>query len=257
MTDTVPVTDAPPAIPTRGPVAVLAEGVDIRYRVYEDKAFSARRLVSGGFTGRGWTEVHAVKDLSVTIRVGESVGIVGSNGSGKSTFLRAIAGLQSLASGSLRVRGEVGLLGVGAALKPSLSGYRNVFLGGLAVGMSEDEIEAKLPEIIEFSGLDAAMGRPMKTYSSGMKARLAFSISTLKIPDILLIDEALAVGDKEFRAKSLAKLNEIRAAAGTIVMVTHNLSEIRQSCTRAIWIDDGVLRADGDVDTVLGSYEAR
>jgi teichoic acid transport system ATP-binding protein len=238
-------------------VSILAEGVDIRYKVYEDRSFSARKLVSGGFAGRRSIEVHAVRNASFTVHVGEAVGVVGSNGSGKSTLLRAVAGLQSLASGSIKVRGEVGLLGVGAALKPSLSGYRNVYLGGLAVGLSKDEIDEKLPGIVEFSGLGEAMARPMKTYSSGMKARLAFSISTLKVPDILLIDEALAVGDKEFKAKSLERLNEIRDQAGTIMMVTHNLNEIRQSCTRAIWLDQGVLRADGDVDDVLDQYESR
>jgi teichoic acid transport system ATP-binding protein len=244
-----------------GPVfpaeSIVAHEVDIKYKVYEDRSFSARQLVSSGFTGNKATIVHAVKSVSFTIRIGEAVGIVGTNGSGKSTLLRAIAGLQSLSKGSIKVRGDVGLLGVGAALKPSLSGYRNVLLGGLAVGLSEAEIEAKMPEIIEFSGLEKAMGRPMKTYSSGMKARLAFSISTLKVPDILLIDEALAVGDKDFREKSLVRLDEIRREAGTIVMVTHNLGEIRQSCTRAIWLDDGHLVADGEVDDVIALYESK
>lgn len=243
-------------VASEAPQSIIAEAVDIRYKVYEDRSFSARELVSSGFTGNKASIVHAVKSVSFSVNIGEAVGIVGTNGSGKSTLLRGVAGLQSLASGSIKVRGEVGLLGVGAALKPSLSGYRNVYLGGLAVGLSEADIEAKLPEIIEFSGLGKAMGRPMKTYSSGMKARLAFSISTLKVPDILLIDEALAVGDKDFKRKSLQRLNEIRAEAGTIMMVTHNLSEIRQTCTRALWLDDGVLKADGSVEDVLQRYEA-
>ena len=237
-------------------VSVIAEHVDIRYSVYEDRSFSARDFVSGGFTGRRSTQVHAVRSVSFEAHVGEAVGIVGTNGSGKSTLLRAIAGLQSLSAGSIRVRGEVGLLGVGAALKPSLSGFRNVMLGGLAVGLSEAEIQAKMDDIVEFSGLGSAMGRPMNTYSSGMKARLAFSISTLRVPEILLIDEALAVGDKDFRAKSLARLDEIREEAGTIIMVTHNLNEIRQNCTRALWLDSGELLADGPVDDVLESYES-
>ncbi|MFN3255095.1 MAG: ABC transporter ATP-binding protein [Ilumatobacter sp.] len=255
VTDALDTEQSTGSISTR-PISILAEGVDIRYKVYEDRSFSARKLVSGGFAGRRAIEVHAVKSASFTVHVGEAVGVVGTNGSGKSTLLRAVAGLQSLASGSIKVRGEVGLLGVGAALKPSLSGYRNVYLGGLAVGLSKDEIDAKLPEIVEFSGLGEAMARPMATYSSGMKARLAFSISTLKVPDILLIDEALAVGDKDFREKSLARLNEIREQAGTIMMVTHNLNEIRQSCTRAIWLDQGELLADGAVDEVVERYEA-
>ena len=189
--------------------------------------------------------------------MGEAVGIIGANGSGKSTLLRAIAGLQSLESGSIRVRGEVGLLGVGAALKPKVSGYRNVFLGGLAMGLSRDEIDSRMEEIVEFSGLGDAMARPMNTYSSGMRARLAFSIATLRTPDILLIDEALAVGDKNFREKSLQRIREIQAAAGTVIMVTHNLNEIRETCSRAIWLEEGALQADGPADDVLEQYEAR
>ncbi|MEL6893120.1 MAG: ABC transporter ATP-binding protein [Actinomycetota bacterium] len=238
------------------PLSIIASDVDIRYRVFEDTSFSMRTMVAKGFKSRRATEVHAVQGVSFDVRVGEAVGIVGSNGSGKSTLLRAIAGLQALHQGSIKVRGDVGLLGVGAALKPSLSGYRNVMIGGLALGLSKEDIEARLPEIVEFSGLGGAINRPMGTYSSGMRARLAFSISTLKVPDILLIDEALAVGDKEFRARSLARLEEIREQAGTIMMVTHNLAEIRQSCGRALWLDKGRLVADGDVESVIAAYSA-
>ena len=240
-----------------GPVAVEINDVDIKYRVYEDRQFGARELVARGFKRRSSIQVHAVKSLTLDIHVGEAIGIVGSNGSGKSTLLRAIAGLQSLASGSIRVRGDVGLLGVGAALKPQLSGYRNVLLGGLAMGLSIEEIEARMSEIVEFSGLEEAMARPMATYSSGMRARLAFSIATLRVPDVLLIDEALAVGDREFRKRSLQRIVDIRDAAGTVIMVTHNLNEIRETCTRAVWIDKGVLVTSGDVAEVLDRYQER
>ena len=238
-------------------ISVSVERADVRYRVYQERDYSMRDKVSGGFKRSRSTVVHAVKDVSFDVRIGEAVGIVGSNGSGKSTLLRAVAGLQALESGSIKVRGDAHLLSVSGALKPSLSGYRNVLLGGLAMGMSRAEIEDQMSSIVEFSGLGDAMARPMKTYSSGMKARLSFSIATLRVPDILLIDEALAVGDKEFRSKSLERVNEIREQAGTILMVTHNLNEIRESCTRAIWLDQGVLRADGEVDQVLEQYESR
>lgn len=236
--------------------SIIVDHADIRYRVYEEPQLSARKLVSRGFRSRRAVTVHAVKDVSFTVDVGEAVGIVGSNGSGKSTLLRGIAGLQTLSGGSIKVRGNVGLLGVGAALKPTLSGHRNIVIGGLALGMSSDEIERLLPDVIEFTGLGAAINRPMKTYSSGMRARLAFAISTLKVPDILLIDEALAVGDKQFRAMSLQRLNEIKEQAGTVVLVSHNLSEIRETCERAIWLDQGVLRIDGSADEVLAAYES-
>ncbi len=238
-------TDAELASGPSGAVAVEINGVDIKYRVYEDRNLSARELFSRGFKGRISVEVHAIKSMSFNVHVGEAVGIVGSNGSGKSTLLRAIAGLQSVVAGTIRVRGDVGLLGVGAALKPTLSGYRNVVLGGLAMGLTVDDVDAKMDEIIDFAGLGEAMARPMITYSSGMRARLAFSIATLRVPDILLIDEALAVGDKEFREKSLERIREIQAAAGTVIMVTHNLNEIRETCSRALWIDQGTLVASG------------
>ncbi len=236
-------------------VAVSIRDVDIKYRVYEEQFFSARELVSRGFRSRKSTVIHAVKSVSLDIAVGEAVGIVGSNGSGKSTLLRAIAGLQSLANGKIYVRGEAQLLGVNAALKPLLSGYRNVMLGGLAMGLERQEIVAQMDSIVAFSGLGDAMGRPMNTYSSGMRARLAFSIATLRIPDVLLIDEALAVGDKDFRAKSLAKVNQIRDEAGTVIMVTHNLTEIRKTCSRTVWIDKGTMRADGPTEEILGLYD--
>lgn len=238
-------------------VSVSIRSADVKYRVYQERSYSMRDKVSGGFKKTRSTIVHAVNDVSFDVHIGEAVGIVGSNGSGKSTLLRAVAGLQALESGSIKVRGDAHLLSVSGALKPSLSGFRNVLLGGLAMGMSREEIEDQMEDIVEFSGLGEAMGRPMKTYSSGMKARLSFSIATLRVPDILLIDEALAVGDKDFRSKSLERVNEIREQAGTILMVTHNLNEIRESCTRAVWLEKGVMMADGDVDDVLERYESR
>ena len=237
-------------------VSVSVRDLDIRYKVYEDQVFSARELVSRGFRSRKSTIIHAVKHMSFDCYVGEAVGIVGSNGSGKSTLLRAIAGLQSPASGAVLVRGEPHLLGVGAALKPALSGYRNVMLGGLAMGMTRAEVEAEIDSVREFSGLGDAIARPMDTYSSGMKARLAFSIATLRVPEVLLIDEALAVGDQDFRTRSLERINEIRTQASTVIMVTHNLNEIRATCGRCLWLDAGKIRADGPTGEVLEQYEA-
>lgn len=247
-------TDAAGAVRAPG-LSVSVRNLDIRYKVYEDQIYSARELVGRGFRSRKSTIVHAVKNLSFDCYIGEAIGIVGPNGSGKSTLLRAIAGLQTPASGAVFVRGEPHLLGVGAALKPALSGYRNVMLGGLAMGMTRDEVEAELNGVREFSGLGEAMARPMNTYSSGMKARLAFSIATLRIPDVLLIDEALAVGDQDFRTRSLERINEIRSQASTVIMVTHNLNEIRATCGRCLWMADGKICDDGPTDEVLERYE--
>lgn len=236
---------------------VAVSGLHVRYRVYEEQSLSLRQLVGRGFRSRQSIEVHALRGVDLHVYRGEAVGIVGSNGSGKSTLLRAIAGLQSKAAGSVLVRGEPHLLGVNAALKPRLSGYRNILLGGLAMGLSFSEVEKRMDDVIEFSGLGEAIRRPMDTYSSGMRARLAFSIATLRIPDVLLIDEALAVGDQDFRDRSLARIRAIREQAQSVLMVTHNLNEIRQSCSRAVWLEGGIVREDGSVDEVLAAYDSR
>ncbi len=250
------IASSPTEVEPESMLSVNVAHADIRYRVYRDQFFSARNMISRGFRGRQSAEVHAVKDVSFQVRTGEALGIIGSNGSGKSSLLRAIAGLQSLTGGLIEVRGRTGLLGVGAALKPGLSGYRNVLLGGLAMGLTRSEIEAEMDDVVEFAGIGEAMQRPMQTYSSGMQARLAFSIATLRVPDILLIDEALAVGDRDFRTRSLERIDKIRAEAGTVIMVSHSLSEITSSCTRAIWLDNGVLRMEGDPKDVVAAYEA-
>jgi teichoic acid transport system ATP-binding protein len=238
------------------PLSVRIRGLNIHYRVYEEQRISARELARRGFRSRSAIDIHAVKDVDLDISVGEAVGIVGSNGSGKSTLLRAIAGLQAKSSGTVEVRGEAHLLGVNAALQPLLSGYRNIILGGLAMGMNLKEVEERMDGVIEFSGLGDAIGRPMRTYSSGMRSRLAFSIATLRVPDVLLVDEALAVGDKAFRDRSLQRLRDIRAHANTVVLVSHNLTEIGSTCDRAVWLEQGVIRADGPAPEILDLYEA-
>jgi teichoic acid transport system ATP-binding protein len=236
-------------------LSVSVRDLDIRYRVYEEQRLTMRELFARGFRSRHATEVHAIKGVTFEITIGEAVGLIGRNGSGKSTLLRAIAGLQPKHGGQVLVRGEPHLLGVNAALKPELSGYRNVILGGLAMGIPLAEIQRRMDEVVEFSGLQGAMSRPMKTYSSGMRARLAFSIATLRVPEVLLIDEALAVGDREFRKRSLSRIRELRERANTVIMVTHNLNEIRETCSRTIWLDDGRIVGDGDTPTILEQYE--
>jgi len=236
-------------------VVIHLDDVHIEYKVFVDSRMTLRRLVSQRFSGREPTVVHAVKGVSNTIYEGEIVGIVGSNGAGKSTLLSAIAGLLPATSGAIRVRSHPTLLGVSAALKPDLSGYRNIVVGGLAMGLKMAEVRERMDAIADFTELGDALARPMRTYSSGMRSRLVFSIATIRTPEILLIDEALAVGDKKFRAKSLARVRAMQAEASTILMITHNLEEVRKTCTRALWLDQGILRMDGDVETVLQAYE--
>jgi teichoic acid transport system ATP-binding protein len=240
--------------PGSGPLAVSVRNLSVNFTVYAERSLTLRQVVSRGFRGRESTTVEAVKDVSFDIAVGEAVGIVGYNGSGKSTLLAAIAGLLPPARGEVKVRTQPSLLSVGSALNPELSGYRNIVIGGLAMGLNMGEIKAMQDEVAEFTELGDALARPMKTYSSGMKARLAFAIATLQEPDILLIDEALAVGDKRFKQKSLARVRDIQERAGTIIMVTHSLDEVRTTCSRAMWMHEGEVRLDGSVEYVLGHY---
>jgi teichoic acid transport system ATP-binding protein len=236
------------------PVVVRVEDVHVVYRVFEDLKLGLRDRFTQRQLRRKYREVHAVQGVSFDLYEGESLGIVGANGSGKSTLLSALTGLLPVERGTIKVRSRPTLLGVGAALRPQLSGRRNIVLGCLAAGMPPDEVHARIDEIIEFSGLGEFIDMPMQAYSSGMKARLTFSIATARSPDILLIDEALAVGDQSFKRRSLERVNAIRANAGAVVIVSHNANEIRSSCNRAIWMDRGVVQAAGSPDEVLEHY---
>jgi teichoic acid transport system ATP-binding protein len=195
-----------------------------------------------------------VRGVSFVAHHGESIGIVGRNGAGKSTLLRAIAGLIPPSQGTVYVRGTSSLLGVNAALMGQLSGERNIMLGGLALGLTPDQVRKRFDEIVEFAGIGDFVYMPMKAYSSGMAARLRFAISTAAIPDVLMIDEALATGDAEFRARSSAKIREVKDHAGTVFLVSHSNKAITQMCDRAVWIEKGELVMDGPSDEVVAAY---
>ncbi|MFF6777888.1 ABC transporter ATP-binding protein [Streptomyces sp. NPDC012637] len=212
------------------------------------------------YTERGGSRsVHAVRGVSFAAYRGEAIGLIGSNGSGKSTLLKAVAGLLPTSEGRIYTRGRPALLGVNAALMGDLTGERNVILGGLAMGMSRREITARYAGIVEFSGIndkdEHAISRPMRTYSSGMGARLRFSIAAARSHDVLLIDEALATGDAPFRRRSRRRIDELRAEAGTVFLVSHSNSTITETCDRALWLEAGTLRMDGPADEVVAAYE--
>lgn len=242
---------------------VIADHVDITYRVFgvrgdrhpetEDQS-AVGRLVRRDKVG-GVREVAAVKDVSFVAYHGESIGIIGRNGSGKSTLLRAIAGLIPATKGRVWVNGQASLLGVNAVLMRKLSGIENIYLGGQALGMSRAEVRERIPEIVEFSGIGDAVNLPMSTYSSGMAARLRFAISTAAAPDVLMVDEALATGDAEFRARSTERIRQIREEAGTVFLVSHSNSSIRKTCNRVLWMDSGRLLMDGPTEEVLDAYD--
>lgn len=236
------------------PYAVVVEDVSIHYRSFTDRRRGLSKMFISGMRSRSFQEVKAVQGVSFAVRAGEGVGVIGSNGSGKSTLLRAIAGLQPMTSGRILTAAQPRLLGVGAALKPELSGRRNITVGCLALGLTKQQADESVDEIIEFSGIRDFIDMPMRTYSKGMKARLAFSIATSISPRILLIDEVLAVGDREFRGRSMERLDGIRQEAGTVFFVSHSLGQIKRISDRVIWLDQGILRADGEPDEVIAMY---
>jgi teichoic acid transport system ATP-binding protein len=210
---------------------------------------TARRTVEAS------CDVPALRDVSLVVRRGESVGVIGLNGAGKTTLVRAVAGLVPAASGAVYAAAEPVLLGVRPALSAGLTGEENLKLGATAVGLTAAEVQSRLADMIAFSGLGEAIFWPLKAYSSGMYARLAFTIATAVEPEILLLDEALATGDAEFRQRSRRRLREIQDRAGTMVIASHALPAVRASCTRCVWLREGRLIADGSPDEVCDAYE--
>ncbi|MER5771249.1 ABC transporter ATP-binding protein [Streptomyces sp. NPDC001985] len=245
---------------------VIADDVHIVYRVHgagggrgsATAALSRILRRKKGEQQRGVREVHAVRGVSFTAYRGEAIGLIGTNGSGKSTLLRAIAGLLPTERGHVYTDGQPSLLGVNAALMGDLTGERNVILGGLAMGMSREQIRERYQSIVDFSGINEKgdfITLPMRTYSSGMGARLRFSIAAAKDHDVLMIDEALATGDRKFQIRSEQRIRELRKEAGTVFLVSHSNKSIRDTCDRVLWLEKGELLMDGPTDEVLKAYE--
>jgi len=259
-------TSSIPIVKTRkamGAPTVIVDDVYVTYRVFggrvgsttaEKPSLFTRAVQLGRPQGGPITHVNAVQGVSFVAHQGESIGIIGANGSGKSTLLRAVAGVLPPTSGKVYLSGDPALLGVNAALIPALTGYRNIMLGGLAAGLSKKEVERRAPDVEAFAELGDYMQLPMNSYSSGMASRLKFAISTIAMPDILMIDEALATGDAAFQKKSLERIDEVRENAGTVFFVSHSLEAVRKMCTRAIWLNQGKAVMDGPVDEVADAY---
>ncbi|WP_340378440.1 ABC transporter ATP-binding protein [Streptomyces sp. SS7] len=245
---------------------VIADGVDIVYRVNGTGAGRGSATVALNRILRrkkaeqaaGVRRIHAVKNVSFVAYKGEAIGLIGTNGSGKSTLLKAVAGLLPVENGRIYTHGQPSLLGVNAALMGDLTGERNVYLGGLAMGMSREVIKERYQQIVDFSGINEKgdfITLPMRTYSSGMGARLRFSIAAAKDHDVLLIDEALSTGDAKFQRRSADRIREMREHAGTVFLVSHSNSSIRDTCERVLWLERGELRMDGPTEEVMSAYE--
>ena len=204
------------------------------------------------------TEVfEAVKGVSFSVKKGEILGIVGKNGSGKSTMLKAIAGIFSPDEGSIDLHGNsVSLLSIGVGFQKKLTGRENILLSGLLLGFSEEQVRAKMDEIINFAGLGKFIDMPVKTYSSGMYSKLAFSITAILEADIMLIDEVLSVGDAKFKKKSYNKMKELISNKDcTVVIVSHSSQQLQELCTSILWLHEGELRMQGETKKVLEAYE--
>jgi ABC-type polysaccharide/polyol phosphate transport system ATPase subunit len=194
-------------------------------------------------------------DISLTIEKGETVAIIGRNGSGKSTLLRVISKVYKPASGNVEVDGRLStMLDLGAGMEPELTGRENIYFNGAIMGLTHSQIKAKMDDIIAFSELDTFIDAQTKTYSNGMLLRLGFSIAVETDPDILLIDEVLAVGDAAFQDKCYSRIEEFQKSGRTIVFVTHDLESAKRVASRAIWISKGVVRRDGEAGTVIREY---
>lgn len=244
----------------RSAVAVECREVVKRFYYYEHRDGSLRewfvRSLRGTARNRSTPGFH-LKDFSMSVAVGESVALIGSNGSGKSTALRIMAGIYSPTSGSVRVNGRMtAVIELGAAFHPELSGRENVSLSGAVLGMKPGEMESRLESIIAFAELGEFIDMPVKYYSSGMRSRLAFAVSTAVNPDVALLDEILAVGDATFRKRCLDWIDSFRTRGGTLIFVSHDLDSVLRIADRVIWMDGGEIRADGEPRTVIDAYLA-
>lgn len=197
---------------------------------------------------------YALKDVSFKVKKGEVVGILGTNGSGKSTLSKILAGLTEVSEGEVIVDGEASLIAIKTGLKNQLTGVENIELKGALLGLSKRKIAESIEEIKEFSELGDFLYQPVKTYSSGMRSRLGFSISMTMEPDIILIDEALSVGDSSFNEKCFLKIKELQEKGRTIFFVSHSINELKKYCTKGIWIEGGVLVCEGDISDVCERY---
>ncbi|HKX75254.1 MAG TPA: ABC transporter ATP-binding protein [Acidimicrobiia bacterium] len=236
--------------------ALYVENLSVRFRPYIDRKPTLRKSINR-FRAREQVEVVALDNVSFQVAKGEAFGIIGRNGAGKSTLLRCLAGTLRPNSGKVVINGRTStLLQLGVGFNPELSGRRNVYLGGLAAGLRKRQIDELYDSIVEYAELEDAINRPLKTYSSGMFSRLAFSVGMHLDPDILLLDEVLAVGDLGFRDKSMQSMQDLLDRSGTIVFVSHSLGSVKDFCDHAIWLEQGRVREAGQAAEVVDAYEA-
>ena len=234
-------------------IVIQLSNVSKKYILHHEKPTLIENLIGGVKKEKFW----ALKDIHLKIEKGERIGIIGPNGSGKTTLLEIIAGITWPTKGRVVIKGKlVSLIELEAGFHPELTGEENVFLNGLLVGMSKEEIKSRLKKIISFADIGQFIDAPFYTYSEGMKLRLGFSIVAHTNPDIVLLDENMAVGDKDFKEKSYKKIKEFFRRGKTIVLVSHNMELIKKVCSRVIWLNKGKIKLQGRPKQVVLSYDS-
>ena len=239
-------------------VIIDVDHVTIRFNLASEKIDNLKEYFIKLVTRKlMFQEFLAVKDVSFQVRQGEAWGLIGTNGSGKSTLLKAISGILKPYKGSITVDGFIApLIELGAGFDQEMTARENIFLNGCVLGHTEQFMKEHFDEIVDFAELHDFLDSPLKNFSSGMRARLGFSIATMVKPEILIVDEILSVGDVKFREKCAKRMEEMLSGGTTLLYVSHNISEVRRLCDHALWIDKGVQRMQGDVTTVCDAYMA-
>lgn len=238
---------------------IKAENVSMRFRLSADRITSMKEYVVRMLTGRlQYKEFWALRNVSFSIEKGEVLGVIGHNGAGKSTLLKVISGILRPTEGSVTVQGNiVPMLELGSGFDFDMTGRENIFLNGAILGYSKEFLTAKYQEIVDFSELGDFIDEPLRNYSSGMMMRLAFSIATVVEPEILIVDEILAVGDADFQAKSKRRMMELMSGGTTVLLVSHTLSQVREMCDKVLWIEHGQVQGYGEAKVLCDAYEGK
>ena len=235
---------------------IRVEHVSMHFRLMNDRISSIKEMMTALARRKvRFKEFHALEDVSFTVNRGDVIGIIGHNGAGKSTLLKIISGIMKPSKGKIwRGANIVPMLELGSGFDYDLSGHENIYLNGAILGYSKEFLQSKYNEIVEYSELEPFIHTPLRNYSSGMLMRLAFSIATVVEPEILIVDEVLAVGDERFQEKSKKRMMELMSGGTTVLFVSHNIDQIREMCNRVVWLDHGTVRMIGDADEVCDEY---
>ena len=237
---------------------ITVENVSMHFRMDKNRTTSLKEWVVSFLKGKQqYEEFHALENVTFDVKRGEIFGVIGRNGAGKSTLLKVVSGIYKPTSGKTVSAGRIApMLELGSGFDMELSGHDNIFLNGAILGFSEEFLKRKYDEIVAFSELGEFIHQPIKTYSSGMMMRLAFSVATIVEPEILIVDEILAVGDASFQQKSRARMLELMQGGTTVLFVSHSIDQIREMCDRVLWLDHGQVKMLGDTQTVCDAYQA-